>query len=185
MEYFETNHPQNGFDIVVQHEDQRVVSATYTDGSDVDLSEEGVKAAIQSDLIVYIADLDAVAEWVGLHYGVNFAGLNSGDQRDWISRFNAATETKVVTTAAESDGNDNGTEDDFKFTYMMLSRLQHDMDYYLGCGNRSNNALYYANPEEHIAEMRKLFESLPAAGKPEWLTWNDINDYEKQCQAAS
>jgi hypothetical protein len=62
--------------------------------------------------------------------------------------------------------------------YMMLSRLQQDCDYFLGHGGGSERNLYYKNVEEHIAEMKKLWNELNE--KPEWLSMEDIEDYEQK-----
>lgn len=70
-------------------------------------------------------------------------------------------------------------ENPYKFQYQMLSRLKSDCDYFLGYGNRYEKHLYYKNVMEHIEEMKKLYNSLPDNEKPEWLTWDDILNYEK------
>lgn len=67
-----------------------------------------------------------------------------------------------------------------RFEYMMLSRLKSDCDYYLGYGNRSNNALWAKDEKEQIEEMKKLYNSFEEHEKPEWLTWEQILDYEKR-----
>lgn len=67
-----------------------------------------------------------------------------------------------------------------KFRYMMLDRLRSDCDYYLGYGNRKAMKLWGDNPEDHIKEMKRLYNELPKDAKPEWLTWEQILDYEKQ-----
>jgi predicted RNA-binding Zn-ribbon protein involved in translation (DUF1610 family) len=67
-----------------------------------------------------------------------------------------------------------------KFNYMMLSRMQSDCEYYLNYGNRSKNRLYYEDEQRHIDEMRKLHNAFPEDGKPEWLTMEQIEQYEVQ-----
>ena len=69
---------------------------------------------------------------------------------------------------------------DVKFNYMMLDRLRSDCDYYLGNGNRSERILRGENVNEHIKEMKKLWNSLPDDGKPEWLSMEDIEEYERK-----
>lgn len=78
---------------------------------------------------------------------------------------------------------EKGAKVDNQFSYMMLSRLQMDCDYYLGYGNRSEKVLWAGNVDDHIAEMKKLWNSLPKNEKPEWLTMNDILDYEKKMKS--
>jgi hypothetical protein len=74
----------------------------------------------------------------------------------------------------------DGGEVDNKFNYMMLSRLQRDCDYYLGYGNRSERGLWAGNVDAQIKEMKRLWNNLPKDGKPEWLTMEDILDYENK-----
>jgi len=66
-----------------------------------------------------------------------------------------------------------------KFNYMMLGRLKSDCEYYLGYGNRSARQLYYKDVQEHINEMKKLYNSFADENKPEWLTYEQIFQYEK------
>lgn len=67
-----------------------------------------------------------------------------------------------------------------KFNYQMLGRLQSDCNYYLGYGNRNKNRLWAGNVENQINEMKKLFNSFDDNKKPEWLTWDDILNYESK-----
>lgn len=64
---------------------------------------------------------------------------------------------------------------------MLLSRLVSDCKYFLGCGNRSENSLWAGSVVEQIAEMKKLWNSV--AEKPEWLTMEQIQEYEAQMTA--
>lgn len=48
-----------------------------------------------------------------------------------------------------------------KFNYQMLSRLQSDCKYYLGYGNRHKKHLYFSDEQQHINEMKKLYNSFP------------------------
>lgn len=73
------------------------------------------------------------------------------------------------------------TPESDKFNYMMLSRLQSDCDYYLGFGNRNPKVLWAGNEEDHIAEMKKIYNELPE--KPEWLTMEQIEDYESKMKS--
>lgn len=67
----------------------------------------------------------------------------------------------------------------YEFQYMMLSRLQSDCEYYLNYGNRYAGCLYYQDEEKQIAAMKKLWKEFPDDGKPVWLTWEQILEYEK------
>ena len=69
-------------------------------------------------------------------------------------------------------------ENPYAFDYMMLSRMKSDCDYYLGYGRRSINALHGNTIDEHIAAMKRRWNSFPVNKKPEWLTWDQILEYE-------
>ncbi len=74
--------------------------------------------------------------------------------------------------------NNKSSEKDNEFNYMMLSRLKSDNDYFLGYGNRNENNLWATNVEDQIIEMKRLWNILTV--KPEWLSMEDILNYEKQ-----
>ncbi|KGA83798.1 hypothetical protein KQ41_07160 [Lysinibacillus fusiformis] len=67
-----------------------------------------------------------------------------------------------------------------KFNYMMLSRLQSDCDYYLGHGGRNERHLWAGNVSEQIVKMKELFNSFNDDKKPEWITLDDILEYENK-----
>ena len=69
---------------------------------------------------------------------------------------------------------------DRKFLYMYLSRLQGDCEYFLGYGNRSVRHLPSNSVQEHIYTMKKIYNKFSIDEKPEWLTWEQILDYEKE-----
>lgn len=68
----------------------------------------------------------------------------------------------------------------YHFDYMMLSRLQTDCDYFLGYGGRYEGHLWAGNVPDQIAEMKKLWKKFPEGEKPEWLTWEEILQYERR-----
>lgn len=72
---------------------------------------------------------------------------------------------------------DQYKENAFRHQYMMLSRLKSDCEYYLNYGNRTKKHLYYLDEKEHIKQMKQLYNLLPE--KPQWLTYEQILEYEK------
>lgn len=66
------------------------------------------------------------------------------------------------------------------FRYQMLSRLQMDCDYFLGNGNRADKHLWAGNVPDHIKIMRALYNSFSDDKKPEWISMEDIDNYEKE-----
>lgn len=67
-----------------------------------------------------------------------------------------------------------------EFRYMLLSRLKADCNYFLGFGNRSAKYLWAETAQEHIECMKELWNSFSDDQKPDWLTMDDILDYEKK-----
>ena len=66
--------------------------------------------------------------------------------------------------------------------YMMLDRLRSDCEYFLGNGNGFLGSLYYKDIDEHIKEMKKIYESFTAQEKPEWISLKDIDNYKEKMQ---
>lgn len=71
-------------------------------------------------------------------------------------------------------------ENPYKFNYMMLGRLQADVKYFLGYGGGNVKHLYYDTIDEHIGEMKRLWNNFPNELKPEWLSYDEIEEYETQ-----
>ena len=69
---------------------------------------------------------------------------------------------------------------DNRFRYMLLSRMQSDCAYFLGNGNHSENCLWGGNVKDHISYMKALWESFSEHEKPEWLTYEQIQNFEKR-----
>lgn len=67
---------------------------------------------------------------------------------------------------------------DEKFRYQLLDRMRSDCDYFLGNGNRLDKFLWAGNVESQIAYMKALYNSFSDDKKPEWISLEDINNYE-------
>lgn len=67
-----------------------------------------------------------------------------------------------------------------KFKYQMLSRLKMDCDYYLGNGNRNKKHLWAENEEKQFEAIKEIWNTFSDDDKPEWLTREDISNYEIQ-----
>jgi hypothetical protein len=72
-----------------------------------------------------------------------------------------------------------------RFRYMLLDRMRSDCDYYLGFGNRNLNHLSSNSVEIHIQRMKDLWNSFPDDKKPEWLTYEQILQYETEMCATN
>lgn len=70
-----------------------------------------------------------------------------------------------------------------RFRYMMLDRLRQDCNYYLGYGGRNPNSLWAGDEKRQIQTMKDIWNTFPKEDTPEWLTWEDILEFErKMCQ---
>ena len=68
---------------------------------------------------------------------------------------------------------------DEKGRYMFLSRMQTDCKYFLD-GHEYNKFLWAENPEKQIEYMKWLYNSFPDDKKPQWISMEEIEDYERQ-----
>lgn len=65
-----------------------------------------------------------------------------------------------------------------RFNYQLLDRLRMDCDYFLGNGNRNTNHLWAGTEQAQIEKMKELYNSFSVNEKPEWLTYQQILQYE-------
>ncbi len=86
--------------------------------------------------------------------------------------------TKYKDMEVVTVGDENLPTEEERFNYMMLDRLVTDCNYYLGNGGRYAGHLWAKDEKKHIEEMKKIYNSFPDDKKPEWLTWEQILEYE-------
>jgi len=67
---------------------------------------------------------------------------------------------------------------DPEFLYQMLGRLESDCKYFLGNGNGYEKHLWALSVTEQISAMKEIYNKLDE--KPEWLTMEQIDDYENK-----
>lgn len=80
----------------------------------------------------------------------------------------------------ESIDVDKYVNKDKEFKYKLLSRLQSDCDYFLGAGNRAEKHLWANNVKDQITLMKALYNSFSEEDRPEWITLDKIEEYEKE-----
>ena len=66
------------------------------------------------------------------------------------------------------------------FRYEMLHRMALDCEYFLGYGYRYEKHLWAGNATDQIEYMKALWLSFTEDQKPEWLTYEKIEDYERR-----
>ena len=96
----------------------------------------------------------------------------------WEHSVDSNSEYDKIDDGMYRDGNGE-LQDSYEHTYQMLGRLKQDNDYFLGNGGRYERHLWAGNVEGQISEMKKLYSQLPKGRKPEWLTMDDIYEYER------
>lgn len=90
---------------------------------------------------------------------------------------NEITETKLTDEQPVNEVN----EKDYTFDYSFLSRLKSDCKYVID--HQISNprwSLWGITVEKHIEEMRKVYNSFPDDKKPQWITMDDIDNFEKE-----
>lgn len=84
---------------------------------------------------------------------------------------------KLIESINNSLNEENNSNE---YNYMLLDRLKQDCEYYLGAGNRNPKHLWAGSVDEQIAKMKELWNSFPDGEKPEWLSMEDIKNYENE-----
>ncbi len=97
-----------------------------------------------------------------------------------LQNVNPDSNKRNIDRFLSSQGFYDKTKDGNEFNYMMLSRLKLDCDYFLGAGQRAEKHLHQLSVDAQIAKMKQIWNALPADGKPEWLSMQDILDYETE-----
>ena len=68
---------------------------------------------------------------------------------------------------------------DERFRYMLLGRMKCDCDYYVESSGHSD-CLWAHNEYKQIEYMKAIWESFPDNEKPEWLSMQSIENYERK-----
>lgn len=72
-------------------------------------------------------------------------------------------------------------DNDPRFLYQMLSRLETDCKYFLGNGGGAEKDLWALSVNNQISAMKEIYNKLKE--KPEWLSLEQINNYEKEMKS--
>ena len=92
---------------------------------------------------------------------------------------NNTVQCYITPKTEESKLQENNTN--LEYNYMLLDRLKQDCEYFLGNGNgNAEHSLWAKDIDEQIAKMKELYNSFTDDEKPEWITIDDINNYEKE-----
>lgn len=92
----------------------------------------------------------------------------------------APIEEDQITAQGQPEGIEFLKTLDEKGRYMFLGRMQADCKYFLSGGNYYNKFLWANSPEKQIEYMKWLYNSFPDDKKPQWISMEEIEDYERQ-----
>lgn len=67
-----------------------------------------------------------------------------------------------------------------KFRYMMLDRMRQDCIRSIERCNGSANVLWSKDCRLQIESMKAIWNTFSEKDTPEWLTWEDILEFERQ-----
>lgn len=161
---------------------------TKVEGDLDDKLEEGKTIKKEDlDIVHYkLGQLDKVDGDVDDEYTIKISNRTKGTETKYLnvnkdiintlkSYFENAGEDKVEECDKLNESEDN------EFNYQLLDRLRTDCEYFLGNGNRNVKHLWAGNVEDQIAKMKELYNTLPE--KPDWITMEDIENYEKEMKA--
>lgn len=84
--------------------------------------------------------------------------------------------------------------ENFSFEYAMLGRLKDECEAFVGktgneerdkwdCRYHNVRQIWGCSIENHIAEMKKLWNKIPEDIKPEWCTAEEISELERKAMA--
>lgn len=107
-----------------------------------------------------------------------FLTFSKDVDNDWIFNGECFYGEKINRNYLLIDIDKSILQHDEKFRYQLLGRMQTDCNYFLGNGNRLDKFLWAGNVESQIAYMKALYNSFPDDKKPEWISLDDINEYE-------
>ena len=95
-----------------------------------------------------------------------------------IAKYFQESLTSILSTELDLCEDMDLLSKDDTFRYMMLDRLKTDCNYFLGNGNRNEKHLWAGDVDKQIKLMKDLYNSFEE--KPEWISMQDIENFEKQ-----
>lgn len=135
---------------------------------------DNMKESLQRIKVDAIKNDDGAEYYIASYHNGNVGVASRGE-----------TAEEAISNLKQNLSKNYGINEDFnpltasdEFRYMLLDRMRTDCEYFLGNGNRNENRLWAGNVEDQIQTMKDLYNSFKE--KPEWITMEDIENYEKQ-----
>lgn len=140
----------------------------------------------------YIAyqDMETGKFYLDLNYGfsdvLDLHTCSPSDDIDGEPGFPVKREYEIVNPVTECEKR----EKQYKFQYMMLSRLQSDCVGFFGrdedgsshmdCRYQNEHFIWGKDIRKLVSEMNRLWDEIPEDLKPEWLTREEIEGFCKR-----
>lgn len=97
------------------------------------------------------------------------------DHADWGDNYQILLHADAVGAILYQEMTDTGAN-----MLDLLGRLRSDCLYFLGEGRRNPDVLWAHDVKKQIAKMKELWNALLNTHRPAWLTWEQIENFEKQ-----
>lgn len=135
-------------------------------------------------------DMETGKFYLDLNYGfsdvLDLHTCSPSDDIDGEPGFHVKREYEIVNPVTEHEKR----EKQYKFQYMMLSRLQSDCVGFFGrdedesshmdCRYQNEHFIWGKDIRKLVSEMKRLWDEIPEDLKPEWLTREEIEGFCKR-----
>lgn len=135
-------------------------------------------------------DMETGKFYLDLNYGfsdvLDLHACSPSDDIDGEPGFPVKREYEIVNPVTEREKR----EKQYKFQYMMLSRLQSDCVGFFGrdedesshmdCRYQNEHFIWGKDIRKLVSEMKRLWDEIPEDLKPEWLTREEIEGFCKR-----
>ena len=135
-------------------------------------------------------DMETGKFYLDLNYGfsdvLDLHTCSPSDDVDGEPGFSVKREYEIVNPVTECEKR----EKQYKFQYMMLSRLQSDCVGFFGrdedgsshmdCRYQNEHFIWGKDIRKLVSEMKRLWDEIPEDLKPEWLTREEIEGFCKR-----
>lgn len=135
-------------------------------------------------------DMETGKFYLDLNYGfsdvLDLHNCSPSDDIDGEPGFPVKREYEIVNHVTEREKR----EKQYKFQYMMLSRLQSDCVGFFGrdedesshmdCRYQNEHFIWGKDIRKLVSEMKRLWDEIPEDLKPEWLTREEIEGFCKR-----
>ena len=139
-------------------------------------------------------DMETGKYYLDLNYGfgdtLDLHTCSPSDDMDGEPNFPLKREYEIINPTTELEKRMK----QYQFQYMMLGRLIGDCRGFFGNGREADSDdcryknecfIWGKSIKVLVAEVKKLWLQIPEDIKPEWMTWEEVEEFEKQAELYS